>query len=313
LLGIGGDALDFSIGREQYRLGRGFLLFDGSADGGSRGGYWTNARKAFELAAIGRFKPGPNTFETFYLDKDELDEGETGSRLWGVNYELAAGENNTFGASYMKWFAHADAEPGRDGLDVFNVRAYSAPIRPVPDLSFEFEYAWERNRDVLHADAWTLQAAYELSGIVWKPRFTYRYALFQGDDPDTGRSEAFDPLFLGFHDWGTWWQGEIVGEYFLSNSNLKSHMGRVHFAPADALGAGVLVFKFDVDQPRAVGPTVTVTDAALEVDAYADWELNSNFTISLVGAFAAPGEAVTQATGRTKSFGYGMAYIGYSF
>ena len=28
------------------------------------------------------------------------------------------------------------------------------------------------------------------------------------------RNEAFDPLFLGFHDWGTWRQGEIAGEPF---------------------------------------------------------------------------------------------------
>ena len=27
---------------------------------------------------------------------------------------------------------------------------------------------------------------------------------------------------MGFSDWGTWWQGEIAGEYFLSNSNLRS-------------------------------------------------------------------------------------------
>jgi hypothetical protein len=58
---------------------------------------------------------------------------------------------------------------------------------------------------------------------------------------------------------------------------------------------------------------VTATDAALELDAYADWQLNSNVTISLVGAFASPGQAVTQATGRTKDFGYGMVYVGYSF
>ena len=52
---------DFSVGREQYKLGHGMLLYDGASEGGSRGGYWTNARKAFELAAIGRFKPGNST------------------------------------------------------------------------------------------------------------------------------------------------------------------------------------------------------------------------------------------------------------
>ena len=90
------------VGRSRYRLGHGFLLFDGSAEGGSRGGYWTNARQAFELAAIARLQPGQHKFELFYLDKDELDEGETGSRVYGANYELRLGadDSTTLGATY---------------------------------------------------------------------------------------------------------------------------------------------------------------------------------------------------------------------
>src|SRR4051794_13418373 len=77
-LAIGENALDVVVGRAPYRLGHGFLVSDGAAEGGTRGGYWTNARKAFEFAAIGRFKAGPHTIEGFYLDKDELPENDTG-------------------------------------------------------------------------------------------------------------------------------------------------------------------------------------------------------------------------------------------
>ena len=58
---------------------------------------------------------------------------------------------------------------------------------------------------------------------------------------------------------------------------------------------------------------MTETDAAFEIDAYVDWKLNTNFTVSVVGAYADPGKAVQQATGRTKNFAYGMVYVGYSF
>ena len=312
-LSIGENALDFTIGRTQYQLGHGFLLFDGAAEGGTRGGYWTNARKAFEFATIGRFKPGAHTVEAFYLDKDELDESDSGSRLWGTNYEFSIGEATTIGATYMKWFAHEDITPGRDGLNVFNLRAYTAPFPSTPDLSFEAEYASERNGEALDSNAWTLQGAYEFSTVGWKPKLSYRYAFFQGDDPSTTDNEAFDPLFLGFYDWGTWWQGEIAGEYFLSNSNLKSHLVRAHFAPNEAVGGGLMLFKFIFDQPGSVGPEVTSSDAAFEIDAYVDWKVNTNFTVSLIGAFASPGTAVQQATDRTKNFGYGMVYVGYSF
>jgi hypothetical protein len=313
LPGLGPDALDFVVGRTQYRLGRGFLLWDGAAEGGSRGGYWTNARKAFEFATIARFKPGRHNVETFYLDKDELEENDTGSRLWGTNYEIAVTPTTTLGATYMKWFAHADMNPGRDGLNVFNVRAYTAPLPRSPDLSFEFEYASERNGEALDSNAWTLQSAYEFSKTNWKPKLTYRYAFFQGDNPDTPANEAFDPLFLGFYDWGTWWQGEIAGEYFLSNSNLKSHMVRLHASPFTSVSGGLIFFKFSLDQTRSAGENVTSSDVAFETNLYVDWKLNNNFTISVLGAYGDPGKAVQQASGRTKNFAYGMVYVGYSY
>ena len=58
---------------------------------------------------------------------------------------------------------------------------------------------------------------------------------------------------------------------------------------------------------------MTANDVAFETDVYVDWKVNANFTVSLLGAYADPGEAVQQYTGRTKNFAYGMVYVGYSF
>jgi hypothetical protein len=312
-LKLGENAVDVQIGRAPFQLGHGFLLYDGAAEGGSRGGYWTNARRAFQFAAIGRFKAGANKGEVFYLDKDELPENDTGSRLWGVNYEYAFSENSTVGATYMKWFAHADAKPGRDGLNVYDFRAFVSPIPNLKDLSIEAEYARESNGDALDSNGWYLQGAYELSGISWKPKISYRYAFFQGDDVSTPQNEAFDPLFLGFYDWGTWWQGEIAGEYFLSNSNLKSRELRVHVTPVDSVGTGLILFNFNLDQAASFAPGVTSKDVAVELDWYTDWKINKNFTGSFVFAYADPGKAVQQGFDRTKNFTYAMAYLAYSF
>jgi hypothetical protein len=311
-LGVGENAIDVTVGRTQYTLGHGFLLYDGASEGGSRGGYWTNARKAFQFAAIARFKPGRHTFEAFYLDKDELPEDDLGSRLWGVNYEFNP-EHSTIGVTYMRWAAHHDLSPGRDDLHVFNLRAFTAPVPALEDLSFELEYAAERNGDARHSNAWTAQAAYELSRMTWTPTFTYRYAFFQGDDPRTPADESFDPLSPGFYDWGYWWQGEIAGEYFLANSNLASHLIRAHVTPNEKVGGGLMLYKFLLDHPETFGPGVTDRHLAFETDAYVDWKVNGNFTVSVVGAFANPQKAVTEATGRTKNFSYGMIYVTYSY
>jgi hypothetical protein len=289
------------------------LLWDGAGEGGSRGGYWSDARKAWEFAAVGRFKPRNHTFEVFYLDRDEVPESDTGTRLWGANYELALGERSTFGASYLSFRADREALPERDGMDVLNLRAYTAPIRALPGLAFELEYAREKNGDALRSDAWTAQVGYELGRVAWKPRLSYRYASFEGDDPATGTDETFDPLLAGFNDWGKWWQGEIAGEYFLANSNLLSHQLRLHLAPREAVGTGLIAYLFRLDHPPSLAPRVTSKDLAFELDAYCDWEVNDVFTVSVIAAFASPQDAVRQAFNRTRSFAYGMVYVTYSY
>jgi hypothetical protein len=105
----------------------------------------------------------------------------------------------------------------------------------------------------------------------------------------------------------------VAGEYFLSNSNLKSHLVRAHLTPTDTISGWLLFFKFNLDHPTSFGPEVTSSDAAIELDAYVDWKINATFTLSLLGAFNDPGRAVQQFTGRTRNFAYGMACVAYSF
>jgi hypothetical protein len=304
---------DVTIGRTRYKIGHGFLLWDGGGEGGSRGGFWSNARKAWQFAAVARVTPKHHRFEAFYLDRDEVPESQTGTRVWGANYELSLGEANTFGATYLNFQADPTVLPQRDGLYVLNARAYTAPLKVVPDLSFELEYAREQNDNLLRSTAWTAQAAYQLSKVTWKPKVSYRYAFFEGDDPGTATNEGFDPLLPGFYDWGTWWQGEIAGEYFLANSNLISHQVRVHVTPSDAVGAGLMGFSFLADQTATFGPGVTSNKVALELDGYADWKVNSNFIVSFLAAVAHPQEAVVQGYGRTDDFVYGMIYVAYAY
>ena len=310
-LSIGENALEVTLGRARYTIGHGLLLWDGGGEGGSRGGFWSNARKAWAFAGVARFHAKKNTVEGFYLDRDEVPESETGTRVWGGNYERTIGAATTLGASYLHFMA--DSFPARDGMNVFNLRAYTAPLRKVPDLSFEIEYALEDNGDLRKSTAWNVLAAYQLSKMKWAPKVSYRYAFFQGDDPGTAADESFDMLIPGFYDWGTWWQGEIGGEYFLSNSNLISHQVRLHLTPSDAVSAGLFGYDFRVDQPATFGPGVTSNRLATEIDAYCDWKVNSNFTLSFIGALADPKEAAEQGYQRTSTFTYGMVYLSYAY
>lgn len=309
---LGEDVVDLTFGRTQYKLAHGLILSDGAADGGSRGGYWTGARKAFEFAAIGRFRPGSNTFELFYLDKNELPDSDSETKLWGANYEYAFGEDTTVGATYLKFSADTGMAPQRDGLDVYNVRAFAAPFPDLKGLSFEAEYVKEDNGEKLDAIAWNLLVGYEFESA-WKPKLSYRYAFFEGDDPATSRNEAFDPLLTGFYDWGTWWQGEIAGEYLVSNSNLVSHQLRVHTKPTEGISTGLIFYDFSLDVPAGLAPEVTSDSVGQELDWYMDWSVNDHFIVSFVAAAADPGEAIEQYSGRTDTFVLGMIFVAYSF
>ena len=88
---------------------------------------------------------------------------------------------------------------------------------------------------------------------------------------------------------------------------------RLHTTPTEAIGTGLIFYKFLADKPEALGPEVTSSDLAFELDWYMDWKVNENFTFSFVGAFANPQEAVEQANDRTENFGYGMIFIAYSY
>jgi hypothetical protein len=158
-----------------------------------------------KLSAFGNAfrRLGESALEAFYL-------------LWGANYEYKISDTSTFGATYMKRQARPFFEPQRDGLDVYNARAHTAPIPRLTNLALELEYAAERNQDALHSYAWTVKGACLFSERRWEPKLTYRYAFFRGDDPDTARNESFDPLFPGFYDWGTW------------------HLVRLHLAPFES-------------------------------------------------------------------------------
>jgi len=305
LEGLGENALEFTVGRARYRLGNGLLLWDGAAEGGSRGGYWTNARQAFEMAVIGKFTLGDNLFEAFYLERDDLPENDSDTQLAGLNYEYSIGEDTTLGGTYMQFSADPAVRPERDGLNVYNLRAFTSPF-PSRALSFELEYAKEDNGALLDSLAWNALVAYQLD-MKWQPKVSYRYAIFEGDDPNTATNESFDGLLTGFSDWGAWWQGEIAGEYFVSNANLISHQLRVHTTPTESISTGMIFYQFLLDQVAASGDP---DDVALELDWYMDWSVNDNFIMSFVAALAEPVEA---STGRTDTLLYGMIFAAYSF
>ena len=114
-----GSFFEVKAGRLEYKLGTGFLFWDGGYEGGDRGAFWINPHDAWELGAAARVKRGRVALRGSYLQPDD----QTTTRILGLDAEVGLGDAGVLGSSYHH-FLESDALetlglPGRDGLDVF--------------------------------------------------------------------------------------------------------------------------------------------------------------------------------------------------
>lgn len=310
-LDFGENALDLSVGNQSFRIGDGFMISEGTANGGRRGASVLGPRTAFEKTAIAKINTQPVRADLFHLRAvvDQTMTRETDSphsELIGANIEWFGSSHRDHGRfeyEERKWyvgvmalhftegdstgsknFSFLDGGNGtatganRDGLNVYSARVGGSVLPFLPDFSLYGEYGLQRNNEAgrnVRANAWYLEPQYTLSMLPWSPTIGYRYAVFSGDsDTADQKDKSWDPLFPGNgpRGLGTWTQGEIYGRYTgLANSNLVTQMISLKAAPMDELKLGLLLFCFDFDEPRQ---TANVTEKGImdEVNLYAEWE-----------------------------------------
>jgi hypothetical protein len=314
--GLGDDALDISFGRQPFQVADGFILWDGALNAFEKSGWWLNPSKSFERAGVIRLNTEPVHGEGFYL---RTDGNFASSEAFGLNLEAEAEEWGTVGAMVMH-FTQSDL-PTRDGMDLFDLRANGTPLAFLPDFSLWGEFVHQRNDGHkndgggdLSAFAWYVEPGYAFPEIPWSPRLAYRYTHFSGDDPETARSEAYDYLFYGFgRGWGTWVQGEVIGEYVLFNSNVNAHVGHLTLTPFDSFDLHLFYYRFFLDEPSAFAANAgPARDEAFadEVDLAVFWTPNEHLTIYGAAAAAIPDTAARQAFGENEMF-YTFELIAY--
>jgi hypothetical protein len=310
LSGLGENALDIVGGRADYQVGSGFIMWDGFLDEGNDALYWLAPRFAFEQAGIVRLNTMPVSGQAFYLKANDFQDN---SQLAGANIEYAAKDFGPLGLMYFQIFDSDDSGTFvRDGMNVINPRAFNIPVPFVPNLTitaedaYEFGHDPERNLDI-DANGWYVQLNYNLDNwLPGSPTLSYRYSQFSGEkDPSNPGSSynAFDPLFYyGPGTWGTWFQGEITGEYLLFNSNEIAHMVQLDFKPSSAIDAGILFFDISLDQNNYFGTPVSSSHFDDELNLYFNWNITDHIYLGVVGGLAWPGTAAKEAFGESKTY-----------
>lgn len=294
----GGWSYDFSFGKQKVQIGDGFLIWDGNFDAGRDGAYFAAPRNAFDYGTTFKAE-NANLALTGFAMRSDIDSGRTLFAGGDVAYTFDFGTLGVLGG------AVADTDAGnsldRAGLIVVSVRARDIKT-PVENLTLSGEYTHEFGTSSEgDRDAYGLfaQIAYNFADLSWSPTLSYRYSRFSGDDnANDGVNRAFDPLFFGAGGgWGTWFQGEVVGEYLLFNSNEIAHQVKLAFQPTEEIGAGIIYYHFDLDKESYFGTAVTDTNFADEVNVYMDWQVNDQLYVGAVAGVAIPNAAANQVFG----------------
>ncbi|MCU1758456.1 alginate export family protein [Pseudomonas sp. 14P_8.1_Bac3] len=265
----------FSAGRQDFKVGTGFIVMDGNLDFFDDAAYWIGPRTAFRDSAIVRYSHDRLSAQAFSLRTDD-DLGDFRMNGLNVDYDLAGAV--TLGAMAMKVNSldrEANIQNPREGMQVYNLRALQGKVPGLDDLTLHGEYAVERGSGAgvdYDARAWYAQADYAFPSFPLQPLLSYRYAYFSGDDdPTDTKKKAWDPLSKGYVDWGTWLIGDVVGNYLLFNSNerVSQWTMRTHLTPTVSLGG--IHYQFDLDEKMLNGVAVSDRRFADENVVFLEW------------------------------------------
>lgn len=294
---LGNDAIQLIFGRYTYRIGDGFLFYKGASGGGNRDAAWLSPHHAFRETAIATLNSHGTVLEGFYLSPN--DHPSTNTELAGLNAEFHQFELIQLGFTYANIF-HSET-PSRQGLNVIYLRAGGAVLPRVKDFYLAGSFAAESNGGrVSNAFGWYITPSYTLSRLPGKPTLYYRYASFSGGGPNG--SHNFDPLFYGMSDWGTWYQGEILGNWIATNSNLNSHQVRLSMVAADEITVNLIYYHFALasrtqNLVSGSAPAVSSKNLADEVNLVVEISLTNWWSMAVMCAIDVPGPAARQIAG----------------
>ena len=294
---IGAASVDVSYGQQEFTLGDGMLIWSGATNGTQRGAAYVGPRAAWARAAIAKLTVRDLTVQLFGLAPNEAPDENTDTRIEGVNLEWMPTGPLRIGGTYLH--VPRSAIVTRDGLDVMDLRVRWHPLRAVPELWLQGEYADERGSNV-RASGWYAQVNYSAKSLPWKPLVSLQWSHQSGDDPGTSRWEGFDPLYFGNGN-PNWYPGKVVST-FLQNTNVAIASANLTLTPSERhvvelwwLNFRAVVANAPPDIPAANSPPpqgggVPAKPLATEVDLSWTIKFGKAVNLNLLAGWAMPGE-----------------------
>lgn len=262
-----------TVGRQNLEYGDGFLVYDGYTDPRAN---WSSPVRSF-YATKGVYEAGPIKLEGFAAIADQdyrsyetylLDfTPRMGRRyLYGTNLRF---EKEKYGIWDLGVFIKNDkSELESNTLAISQRGFYTFDFWPkssiLPKINVGGEIVKESGQTKVKDYALT-QKGYDRSSLgghldatlyfakaTLSPYFKTSYIHLPGDDPDTDKNEAFDPIFYGFKDWGRWFIGSL-NSYNLFNYNEKVMTGELGLSPTKTTLLRGIYYYFTLDRQITTG------------------------------------------------------------
>lgn len=297
--------LAFTVGRQNFEFGDGFLVWDGAADQAT---IWTAEVRSMAGAKL-QYRQSGVTATLFaartvrdYFNLDTTLRPHFGkSRLRGAHIRI---NNDYWGLWELGLFSRDDDSLAGNDTLALSLRGV-VQMPNTPNLEFAGELVRQTGDTRILAgipatttqdrNAWGghLDATYTFNDRRFKPHLLYREVYFSGDDPTTADYEGYDPMFFGWKDWGTWYVASIsTWEVFNTNTRVSVLEGGFHPTPTTSLRLQLFDFNLDREWVPGAGK-----QWSREANLIFDWYANPKRILGLAVNYAQPKQAAKSFVG----------------
>ncbi|CAA0122261.1 Uncharacterised protein [BD1-7 clade bacterium] len=317
ILSLGENALSISAGRQRFTIGNGFLIWKGGTDGGRHGTPWLGVHNTWSNTGLVNLAINDHIrLDAFYLTPN--DQPNTDTQIYGINGDFLLPLDVSLGASFIEIFD--SNTPERRHTRVYDLRwGYQQDEDFGLQMSAEWVFQEQPSRRQSggasagkkggeNREAWYAEAGWLFDGAL-PARLSYRYANFES---------GYDPLYPGSSGWGSWRQGEYLGQFVLRNENLQSHQAHFEVSPIDGWSLHTIYYYFLVNRKNEgqfSDSQIVMTDERLaqEIDLVSHADFGNGWTSNLVAMVVVPSEGGKQWSGGKQTVFGAVFDLQYAF
>lgn len=314
---------NFTYGRKSFTLGDGWLIINTAMNGYNKGALQLNPRWAARQLITGGLTWNRFMLQGFSVNPNELDILNSKTTINGVNLEMNNGKYGLLALSYLtvpksnfRYYLPDGTVQSRKGLEVYNVRLFRTTGQE-GGLFFKGELGYQRNRH-FEMNAWAYYGEFGWNFVKVKgsPAISYRFAHFDGDNPDSKSYNRWDALYTGGNG-EQWVQGSIMYK-LVQNSNENTHRLQAVYRPAKKFQMVGQIWLFYAPQLNNIGgnPALSTLKSKFygtEYNLTLKYFLSRQWYFHLNVAYARAGSAIKNNVSDTHNWFSATVFARYSF